>query len=134
MYNLAACSTHGICSNNTCSCETNYFTNDCSVYCNVQQCKTKSHNNGECSSDGVCGCFEDYYPVNNCSVFCNNTECSMELSGHGQCSVEGECSCNMYYYEDDCSLFCKNGEYNNDTCHCYSNYFGKSCEVGLKFR
>ena len=132
MLRFVACSSNGICSNNTCKCDVNYYTDDCSVYCNQAQCVTESHNNGGCSAEGVCGCYDNYFPVRNCSVFCNNTECKTDLNNHGRCSDEGECACDKDWYEDDCTFFCQNGVYDNDTCHCYENYHGDACDVGIE--
>ena len=75
LHRLTSCSDRGLCDGDICACGPDYFSSNCSLYCNTEQCKTSSHGNGACTSTGYCECFDNYFPVNNCTVFCNVTEC-----------------------------------------------------------
>lgn len=92
----ACCSGHGICTpNNICICDKNYYTANCSLFCNVTQCTAQPRR--MCSDQG-CVCIANYYG-DECDVYCcDNTRCATKksnetCSGNGFCRANGQCSC-----------------------------------------
>lgn len=135
LFHIGCCSGRGACvphHRGMCACDENYFTQNCSVFCNTTLCNgTHKH----CQEDGVCKCDINYYPPSTCSTFCNATQCALNTSGNGECSAEG-CNCLPTFYGDKCLLQCVNGFPSNfsssgepSSCTCQANFYGDSCAI-----
>jgi len=101
------CNLNGFCNltEEVCNCKTDYYSSDCSVFCQPQT--TCPEGNFVCNNSGGCICEEDYY-TSNCSVFCQpQTTCH----DHGECSLIGDCICGessfwsvVEYTSTDCNM------------------------------
>ena len=98
------CSDHGECDIVTgkCTCETNYFGDDCSVH-NVCPGSPICSGHGSCNYEtGVCTCEKNRFG-NDCSIH-NVCPGNPVCSGYGTCNYEtGECTCDKNHFGDDCS-------------------------------
>jgi len=131
LYHIVQCNNKGFCNGvgSICDCEENWYTDNCSVICNTENCISKSNGHGGCNpTTGICECDEDYFPTNNCSLYCNQTKCSQNKTGHASCS-KGYCVCNEKYFREDCSLYCNYGIFENNSCFCNEGYFGDNCTL-----
>ena len=131
-----ACSSHGVCFNGACTCETNYTGLDCSIRTCPNDCGGES--NGLCMADGTCECQDGYGPLTPGGVNdCLGRLCS-DCGKHGTCNyVLGECRCDEGWTgagckEQGCTNECSgHGVCNKDgpvaKCECDAGYAGADC-------
>lgn len=128
------CSGHGRCSQGnsdfSCSCDTNWFGDKCSTFCDrVVTCNS----NGFCSADGLdCECNEG---KSGADCFCDTVDCSSpNVCENGQCR-DGECFCGIGFVGCNCDIECSNdvtcsghGQCQRDgSCLCDEGFVGTNC-------
>jgi len=125
LYRFGCCAGNGICSPGGCQCDTNYYSSNCSRYCNPNTCQAEMGGHGMCSGYGYCVCQSGFYGYN-CTVPCNSINCQ----NGGYCADDGQCFCRQYYGGTNCSVYCESGgNINNDTCQCKTDYYGNGCQT-----
>uniref|UniRef100_A0A7S4MUC2 EGF-like domain-containing protein n=1 Tax=Odontella aurita TaxID=265563 RepID=A0A7S4MUC2_9STRA len=129
------CSEHGTCnSQKECSCDANYFGDDCSVFCETSEtCST----NGYCSPSGSCLCMPGKVGT---TCACDEKDCTSSVARSALCSDKGtcsdkECMCEPGYYGCNCEVFCAQSTTCSGhgtcsvegSCMCDSGYIGDDC-------
>ncbi|MBQ7413417.1 MAG: hypothetical protein IJV07_04000, partial [Alphaproteobacteria bacterium] len=120
------CGEHGTCNDGTCSCQDNYYGNNC------ENAPLNCQNGGSWNTTThKCDCVNGY-EGNTCGTLnlCYQVNCGE----HGTCN-NGTCSCRDNYYGNNCEnapLNCQNGGSWNTTthkCDCVNGYEGNTCET-----
>ena len=134
-----ACSSHGVCFNGTCTCESNFTGLDCSSKTCPNDCGGES--NGLCMADGVCECRDGFGPLTPGGVNdCLGRLCTTACSRHGTCDLgTGECACEPGWTglacgEPGCPARCSGHGLCNTSgtlavCECDTGFSGADCAI-----